>query len=328
MNNSECTKAKILIVDDIVENVELLKVLLQTNYSLSCAYNGEEALMRVDEFNPDLILLDVMLPKINGYDVCYKLKSNAKTRNIMIIMITALVEAENELKGVEVGADDYLFKPFNKTILKARISSLLKTKHFNDELEKAESIIKSLAFSIEAKDPYTEGHCERLSINSFKLGKKLNLDSKYLNALKSGGILHDIGKIGIPDSILLKKSKLTNKEMEMMRQHPIIGIRICKSLHSLKLVIPIIHHHHEKYNGTGYPSGLKGEKIPITARVLQIVDIYDSLTTNRPYKKAINSDMALNIMAKEVNKGWWDRDIFIEFKKMVELNNYCFNSPV
>ncbi len=316
-------KPKILVVDDIMQNVELLKAFLRPmNYHVETAFDGEQALAKVKEFKPDLILLDVMLPKINGYDVCKQLKSKEQTRNIMIIMLTALAEIENELQGVEAGADDYLTKPFNRMLLQARIKSLLKTKYYNDQLEKAEVVITSLALSIEAKDPYTEGHCDRLALLSVALGKRVGLSPPYLKALNSGGTLHDIGKVGIPDTILLNEGPLTDEERKVMQRHSIIGENICNPLHSLKLVLPIIRHHHEKKDGSGYPDGLKGEEIPVTARVLQIVDVYDSLMTKRPYKPAFTQEKSFEILAQEVDKGWWDKDLFHEFKDMMSTEEW------
>ncbi|MDH4127533.1 MAG: response regulator [Spirochaetota bacterium] len=322
-------KPKILVVDDIIQNVELLKAfLLPMDYHIETSFDGEDALAKTESFQPDLILLDVMLPKVDGYEVCKKLKSDEKTRHIMIIMITALSELENELLGIEVGADDYLTKPFNRMLLGARIKSLLKTKYYNDQLEKAETVISSLALSVEAKDPYTEGHCERLSKYSMLLGQRLKLSPPYIKALNSGGILHDIGKIGISDTILLKQGPLDEKERKIMNKHSEIGENICKPLHSLKLVLPIIRHHHERLDGTGYPDGLKGDEIPVTARILQIVDIYDALITKRPYKPAFSQEKVFQIMDSEIDKGWWDKEIFDEFKEMTHNKDWTENPPI
>ncbi len=325
---NETYKPRVLIVDDIIQNVELLKAfLIPMNYHLDTAFDGEQALKKVDEFHPDLILLDIMLPKIDGYEICKKLKNDPKYRHIMIIMITALSDLENELQGIEVGADDYLTKPFNQMLLSARIKSLLRTKYYNDQLENAETVISSLALSVEAKDPYTEGHCERLSKYSVALGHRLGLNMQQLRALNGGGILHDVGKIGISDMILLKPGPLTDEEKLIMNKHPEIGENICKPLHSLRHVLPIIRHHHEKQDGSGYPDGLMGENIPITARILQIVDIYDALVTKRPYKPSLKQTEVFKIMDSEVAKGWWDKHIFEEFKAMVQEKDWLKDLP-
>jgi cyclic di-GMP phosphodiesterase len=193
----------------------------------------------------------------------------------------------------------------------------LKLKAHTDELERAESVLLALATSIEGKDPYTQDHCARLSDYAMRLGERLRVSSDHLTALQRAGIVHDIGKVAVPDAILLKPGRLTEEEWAIMRQHPVVGERICAPLKSFRLVLPIIRHHHEKMDGTGYPDGLKGEKIPLTARILQIVDVYDALTTARPYKRALSSVEALEIMAQEVRRGWWDSNVFSEFEKLI-----------
>jgi putative two-component system response regulator len=312
--------ADILVVDDERLNLRMLEDLLRTEgYGVRTAQDGEQALERVREAPPDLILLDVMMPKLDGYEVCRRLKGNKETVFIPIIMVTALTRLEQKIKGIEAGADDFLTKPFNSVELITRVRSLLKVKQLTDELENAETVLFSLALGVEAKDPYTEGHCERLSAFSFQLGAALGLAEEELTALRRGGILHDIGKIGIPDAILLKPGKLTPDEWVVMREHPLIGERICNPLKSLKLVLPIIRHHHEKSDGSGYPDGLKAEEIPVTARILQVVDIYDALTTKRPYKPAFPQDQVFQIMREEAAKGWWDRRILETFVELAQL---------
>jgi putative two-component system response regulator len=193
----------------------------------------------------------------------------------------------------------------------------LKLKSRTDELERAESVLFSLARSIESKDPYTHGHCERLADYSVRLGKQVGLSEEQVTALRRAGIVHDIGKVAVPDAILLKPGRLTEEEWEVVRQHPVVGEGICAPLKSFRVVLPIIRHHHEKYDGSGYPDGLRGDAIPIGARVLQIVDVFDALTTERPYKKAFSSVDALQIMKEEVAKGWWDSKIFDQFDQLV-----------
>jgi putative two-component system response regulator len=314
------TVADILVVDDERLNLRMLEDLLRTQgYGVRTAQDGEQALERVREAPPDLILLDVMMPKLDGYEVCRRLKENKDTVFIPIVMVTALTRLEQKIKGIEAGADDFLTKPFNSVELITRVRSLLKVKQLTDELENAETVLFSLALGVEAKDPYTEGHCERLSAFSFQVGAAMGLSAEELTALRRGGILHDIGKIGTPDAILLKPGKLTPDEWVIMREHPLIGERICKPLKSLKLVLPIIRHHHEKWDGSGYPDGLKGEEIPITARTLQVVDIYDALTTKRPYKPAFPQEQVFQIMRGEAAKGWWDPRILETFVELTQM---------
>ena len=307
-------------MDDERLNLRMLEDLLRTQgYGVRTAQDGEQALERVREAPPDLILLDVMMPKLDGYEVCRRLKGNKDTVFIPIVMVTALTRLEQKIKGIEAGADDFLTKPFNSVELITRVRSLLKVKQLTDEMENAETVLFSLALGVEAKDPYTEGHCERLSAFSFQVGAAMGLSAEELTALRRGGILHDIGKIGTPDAILLKPGKLTPDEWMIMREHPLIGERICKPLKSLKLVLPIIRHHHEKLDGSGYPDGLKGEKIPITARILQVVDIYDALTTKRPYKPAFPQEQVFQIMRGEAAKGWWDPRILETFVELTQM---------
>jgi putative two-component system response regulator len=184
-------------------------------------------------------------------------------------------------------------------------------------LERAESVLFSLARSIEGKDPYTHGHCERLSEYSASLGEHLGLTEDEITALRRAGVVHDVGKVAVPDAILLKPGRLTPEEWKLMQEHPIVGERICAPLKSFRLVLPIIRHHHEKLDGSGYPDGLRGEAIALTARVLQIVDIYDALTTERPYKKAFSTADALQTMKEEVAKGWWDPRVFDQFESLI-----------
>lgn len=310
---------KILVVDDTQIVVTILKDLLETaNYIVDSSSNGIEAIEKVKIFSPDLIILDIMMPLKNGYEVCQEIKSSPETRFTPVVMITGLDSIEDKIKGIEAGADDFLTKPFNNFEVLARAKSLLRQKEYIDELENAEAVLISLAMGIEAKDPYTEGHCERLSRYSVELGKKLGLPDETLRTLKLGGIMHDIGKIGIPDAILIKPGKLTPEEWKIMKEHPIIGERICAPLKSLKLVCPIIRHHHEKWNGTGYPDGLKGKDIPLTARILQVADVYDALSTSRSYRAALPIDEVCKILREEVAKEWWDRELVEIFIAMID----------
>ena len=304
----EAGHSLILVVDDNALNRQFLKDELEDKgYLVSTAEDGEEALAIVAENPPDLILLDVMMPKLDGYEVCRRLKSDERTILIPVVMVTALTASHERIKGIGVGADDFLSKPYNRLELLTRVRSLLKLKRHTDELENAETVLFTLALSVESKDPYINDHCGRLARYSVALGRKQGLPPEQLKALHRGGILHDLGKIGVPDSILLKPGPLNDVERAVIREHPAIGEKICAPLKSLRLVLPIIRHHHERWDGTGYPDGLAGEAIPITARILQSVDIYDALITERPYKPAYSHEQACAIMREEVARGWWDR---------------------
>jgi putative two-component system response regulator len=299
--------ACILVVDDMPDNVALIRAHLTMNgYRVIEANDGQEALRQVAVHRPDLILLDVMMPILDGYEVCQRLKRDQATILTPIVIVSALTDQEDRIRGIDAGADDFLTKPFDRTELLARVRSLLRVKRYTDELDHAETVIGSLALGVEAKDPYTEGHCARLSHCSVRVGKALGLNDGALKALRQGGVLHDVGKIGVPDAILNKPGKLTEEEMQVVREHPIVGERICNPLRSLRGVLPIIRHHHERCDGSGYPDRLRGEEIPLTARIVSVVDVYDALRTRRAYKPAMPTAKALEILREEEGKRWWD----------------------
>lgn len=310
---------KILIADDECAARSGLELLLQRQgYDVIGAADGCSALELCASFRPDLVLLDVVMPGLDGFSVCRQLKADPETRLTPVVLITGLSAAEDRVRGIDAGADDFLSKPLDRSELLARVGSLLKLKAYTDELEHAESILYTLALSLEGRDPYTHGHCERLSDYSGRLGEQLGLELEQITALRRAGIVHDIGKVVVPDAILLKPGPLTPDEERIMRQHPIEGERICAPLKSFHLVLPIIRHHHEKLDGSGYPDGLNSQQIPLTARILQIVDVYDGLVTERCYRGALSSGEALGIMEDEINKGWWDPDLFSVFRQMLK----------
>jgi putative two-component system response regulator len=308
----------ILVADDQASNRELLEELLTPRgFKVISVPDGAAVLQELARTQVDLVLLDVMMPHLNGFEVCEKIKSNPGTYLIPVVLITALSDKQDRIEGIKVGADDFLTRPVDRTELLARVQSLLKLKFRTDELERAEAVLFSLARSIEGKDPHTHGHCERLSEYATALGEHLGLPEEQITALRRAGVVHDVGKVAVPDAILLKAGPLTEEEWKVMRQHPIVGEGICAPLKSFRLVLPIIRHHHEKNDGSGYPDGLRGDESPVTARVMQIVDVYDALTTERPYKTAFSTRDALRIMQEEVAKGWWDPMIFDQFNRLV-----------
>ena len=315
----ESATGTILVADDQAANRELLDELLTTQgFRVVTVPDGAAAVEELTRTRVDLVLLDVMMPHLNGFEACQKIKSNPETYLIPVVLITALSAKQDRIEGIKAGADDFLTRPVDRAELLARVASLLKLKHRTDELEQAEAVLFTLARSIEGKDPYTHGHCERLSNYSTRLGEHLGLAEDQIVALHRGGVVHDIGKIAVPDSILLKPGKLSEQEWKLMREHPVVGERICAPLKSFRLVLPVIRHHHEKLDGSGYPDGLRGDAIPVTARILQIVDVYDALTTERPYKRAFSVTDALQTMKEEVAKGWWDPHIFEQFHQLMK----------
>jgi putative two-component system response regulator len=312
-------RQSILVVDDHRLNAELLREMLAIRgYHAVVVCSAAAAEEQIRRIAPDLILLDVVMPGKTGYELCRELKDDPATRLIPIVMITGLNAHEDRLRAIEAGADDFLTKPVSPEELFARVKSSLKLKEFTDELETAESVLCTLGRSVEARDPYTEGHCERLARNASDLGRSLGLDEESVIALRRGGYLHDLGKIAVPDEILKKGGNLTPDEWEIMKKHPGTGEAICRPLKSLRLVLPIIRHHHEHTDGSGYPDGLKDGEIPLLPRILQVVDIYDALRTARPYKPALPHEQAAITMREEAQAGLWDEELVGEFFNMLD----------
>ena len=316
-------RPRILVVDDepgIAEPMGELLVML--GYEVATASHAAQAEAEVRRQAPDLILSDVNMPGKSGYEFCRQLKGDPVTRLIPFVLITGLSDSADKVRGIEAGADDFLNKPVLAAELTARVKSLLRVKEFTDELETADSVLCTLGLIVEGRDPYTEGHCERLAVRAADLGRHLGLDEDSLVALRRGGYLHDLGKIAVPDAILKKGSNLTLQEWEIMKQHPVTGENICKPLKSLRLVLPIIRHHHEHADGSGYPDGLRAGEIPLLPRVLQVVDVYDALCTARPYKAALSHDQAAQTMREEARQGLWDAALVNEFfSKLVETRS-------
>jgi putative two-component system response regulator len=227
--------------------------------------------------------------------------------------MTGATEAPDRIRAIEAGANDFITKPIDQPELKARVRSLLQIKRFTDDLDSAEAVLRSLALMIEVRDEYTEGHCERLARYAAELGALLNLPEDDLVALGRGGYFHDIGKIALPDAILLKPGPLTRDEFERVKEHPVVGDRLCGDLRALNRVRTIVRYHHERLDGSGYPDGLRGDEIPLLAQIIGIVDVYDAMTTNRPYRDARSSEDALAELAREVQRGWRRADLVEAF---------------
>jgi len=307
----------ILIVDDDPTNRELLEAVLQAEgYAVIAVAGAPAALEVLARTRPDVVLLDVMMPEMDGMELCRRLKSQPATRLIPVVLVTALSGSEDRIRGIEAGADDFLSKPVRLAELRARVRSLLRLKRYTDQLDHAEAVLYSLALGVEAKDPHLEGHCARLAHYATALGEALGLDPATLEGLRRGGLLHDVGKIGVPDAILFKPGPLSPEEWVVMREHPAIGERICRPLRAMQDVLPIIRHHHERWNGSGYPDGLAGEAIPLTARILQVADVFDALTTQRPYRQALALAEALDVLWREAAWGYWDPALVEAFARL------------
>ena len=308
----------VLVVDDQPENLQLLVDSLRPlGYQVWPAADGPTALAIARERLPDVILLDVMMPAMDGFEVCRRLKADSETRLLPVVFITGLDSREARLEGLDIGATDFLSKPFDLTELEVRVRNLVSFRNLTRDLDSAEEMMFSIARAVEARDEGTGDHCDRLSLLAAQLGERIGLDAEAVKALRRAGYLHDIGKIGIPDAVLLKPGKLTDEEWVVMRSHVEIGVRICSPLRTFRSVLPIIRNHHERRDGTGHPDHLKGEEIPLVARVFQVVDVFDALTNDRPYRKALSAAEALEVMQGETTRGWWDPTIVDTFAAMV-----------
>lgn len=307
-------QASILIADDDEISARYLKRLLtREGHQVSVVATADEVLELCINRPPDVVVLDLVTPDGHGFEVCRRLKTQAHTRFVPVVIVTSDVDRANRLEGINAGADEFLCKPFDSAELHARIQSLVKLKRQTDELESAEAVLLGLGATIEARDPCTNGHCQRLAKYATALGKSLGLGESDLDALARGGFLHDIGEIAVPDRVLLKEGALDREESQVMREHPIVGDALCSGLRSLQNVRPIVRHHHERLDGTGYPDGLRSSAVPLLAQVVSIVDVYDALTTERPYRRALVPDAAFGVLEDEARKGWRDRALVDAF---------------
>jgi putative two-component system response regulator len=309
----------VLVVEDDEANARLLTRILQSQgYSVTTVGDGEAAVRATIRQQPDVLLLDVQLPTIDGFEVCRRVKADHATRFTPVIFLTGLAAEEHRLAGIDAGADDFLSKPFSQQELRARVRSLVRLKRRTDELESAESVIMSLALTVEARDPYTSGHCQRLAAYATALATELRLPEEAISAIKRGAILHDVGKVGIPDAILLKPSKLTASEFEIMQTHTEIGDALCGDMRSLVPVRPIIRHHHERLDGSGYPDGLSGDGVPLLAQLVGLVDAYDAMTTVRPYQTARAPVEACRELLESAERGKFNPGFVERFVGMID----------
>lgn len=309
----------ILIVDDSPQNVQLLEAYLTAaGYEVIAAYDGLEALAKLEkDEQPDLIILDVMMPGLNDYQVCEKIKDCHDTSRIPVILLTALTEIDDKVKGFDAGADEFLSKPVEKLELLLRVKSLLRTKHLNEDLESARDVIYTLALAIEANDPYTRGHSERVAEYGARIAERMGLLNEQVDVIRNAGILHDIGKIGISETILQKPGALTDTERIAVQEHPAIGEKICKPLRSANLLLTVIRHHQERFDGDGYPDRLSGEEIPIEARIIAVADAYDAMTSPRPYRPPMSQRQVTSTLRRDAGNQW-DPDVVESFLGLLD----------
>lgn len=328
---ADSTQSTILLVDDVADNIDILNAILLPHYRTRVALNGEKALRIAGSANPpDLILLDIMMPGLNGYDVCQQLKANPDTRDIPVIFVTAMSEVEDEKRGLELGAVDYITKPVSPPIVLARVRTHLALYDQNRELARQvgertaelfntrQQIIRRLGRAAEFRDNETGNHIIRMSHFCRLIGAAAGLGEKSVEMLYHASPMHDVGKIGIPDHILLKQGKLDDEEWAIMRRHPEIGADIIGQ-HSdelLQTAWMIALCHHEKWDGSGYPAGLKGEQIPLMARIAALADVFDALTTVRPYKRAWSVGEAVSFIENQAGSHF-DPALIEPFKRVL-----------
>jgi len=310
--------AKVLVVDDDLGSVDLLQAYLEAEgYQVMVAYQGEEALEKAFARQPDLVLLDVIMPGLNGFEVCRRLKADPRTQFVPVVIITALRERKDKIAGAEAGADDFLTKPFDRVELLARTRNLLQIKHLTDKLEHAEDVIFALAAAVEAQTPYTENHLQQMANLSERLAQAAGLDPDQIVAVRYTSILHDVGKIGVNEAVLRKPGPLTEEEWAEVREHPAIGARIVQSMRLAQQVAPMVRGHHERWDGRGYPDGLKGKEIPIGARIVALVDAYDAMATERPYRAALPPEVIRAELEQSAGKQF-DPELTALFLRLLE----------
>jgi len=310
---------RVLIIDDQAGSLEAMSEALRPlGYEVWQAIDGEAGLALAQGRQPDVILLDVVMPGMDGYEVCRRLKADEETHLVPVVFLTGLDSRQARLTGLEAGAADFLNKPFDLVELEVRVRNLVNFRRATQDLDDAEKMVFAVARSVEARDEGTGEHCDRLSRMAARLGEHLGLGAEELKALRRAGYLHDIGKVGIPDAVLLKPGKLDAAEWEVMRSHVEIGVAICSGLRTLRSTLPIIRHHHERQDGSGYPDHLVGEAVPLLARIFQVTDVYDALTSERPYRRALSPAEAIELLRQETRRGYWDATIVEAFAVMLK----------
>jgi putative two-component system response regulator len=311
--------ARVLVADDEESVAELLRrMLAKEGYAVEVVNDGLAALQSVQEHKPHVVLLDVNMPGMNGIDVCRRIKQDLSNRLTPVVLVTGMAQRERRIEGLEAGADDFLSKPVDAQELLARVRSLVRMKRYTDDLDSAASLVMAMALLIEARDGNTEGHCHRMANYATALGRALDLGEEDLHALHRGGFLHDIGMLAIPDAVLRKSGPLDAEEFELMKSHTTVGDALCGHLRSLEPVRPIIRHHHERYDGSGYPDGLAGDDIPLVAQIIGVVDVYDAVTTRRPYQDAHSAEEAVDILRGQAVRGWRRPDLVDAFATLIE----------
>ncbi len=303
----------ILVADD-EESVRTLltRILERDRYRVVQAEHGDEVLPLVDREDPALLILDITMPGMNGIEICRRIKANPRHRLLPVVHVTSLVEAQDVHAAIEAGSDEFFRKPFDSEALLLRVRSLLRTKRMTDSLVDAEAVLIALARTVEARDHYTEQHLFRVAERAVNTATSLGLTGTAVESVRLGGLLHDLGKIAIPDAVLLKPGPLTQAEFEVIKIHPERGAEIVRPLQMHADPVLTILHHHERWDGTGYPYGLKAEAIPFAARIVAVADTFDALTTDRPYRDGTTPERAFEVL-RAGRASQWDPDVIDAF---------------
>ncbi len=312
-------RQKVLVVDDgDAERTFLVGLFSAEGYAVDVARDGSSALSAITRTSPDVLLLDVELPGQSGFEVCRRVRQNAATRLLPIILITALDARSQRIEGFEAGADEVLSKPVDTQELLVRARSLMRMKQYTDDLDSASAILTTLATMIEGRDGEAAGHCSRMANYATGLGRALDVGEAETQVLYRGGFLHDVGMLAISDFVLRKPGPLEPEEYEQVKSHTILGDELCANLRSLQAIRPIIRWHHERLDGSGYPDGLRGDAIPVLAQIVGVVDVYEAVTTERPYQRSRSPQEALNALRGDVARGWRRADIVETFVTLME----------
>ena len=320
MNNQNFIPAKILIVDENpLSRMTAVDLLSLDGYEVLEADNESSIFTSITEQQPDLILLDVMMRQVDSFAFCRQLKEDCRTADIPIVLTTLSNSREYRIKVMEAGGDDVLVKPLNRIELSTRVKSLINQKRLNEGLDQTEQVLFTIAKAVDSRS-VNRGSSVRVASLVKSFGEYLNLTPEDIDNLAFAAHLHDIGTIAIPDAVMLKEGELTAEERELIRQHVLIGEEICQPLRNRSAVLPIIRHHHERWDGTGYPDGLHGSEIPYLAQIFQVIDIYDALTSDRPHKNAYTPAEALKIIMEETEKGWRNPQLIEEFTDFIRSN--------
>ncbi len=311
LNDSSALAPPLVLVADSEDTYKgIAKVVLEREgYRVVTCSGGREALDELQKKHVDLIILDYGIGDLHVGDVIQQVRLSPRTSRIPVLVVSIVKKTDAHVEALDMGADDFLTKPFESKVLLAHARSLVRIKRLNDETENFENVLAMMSSAVEAKDPYTRGHSERVSMLGWLLAREMGMDEKTQLLIKRAGLIHDIGKLVVDLSFINKPGKLDDEEWRIMQAHPEAGARICAPLRSALPLLPLVRYHHEKLNGQGYPDGLVEDQIPLPVRIISVADVYDALTTDRPYRKAMTHERAMSILEEEVERGCWDPEV-------------------